>query len=98
MKNSTIGSTRFKSSVRRSVSILLIFAALAVANVANAADLRNTPASDRTNVGLNNLPHQWVMFCYTPYGAYVMAYPLPVGSSCSVFDPNLGVLYGTVGF
>jgi hypothetical protein len=41
MKNSGVGQIGIKSSVRRSVSILLIFAAFAVSNSAKAADFNN---------------------------------------------------------
>ena len=54
MKNSALGQAGIKSSVRRSVSILLVFAAFAVSNNAKAADSKNLPFDGRTNVQLLN--------------------------------------------
>jgi len=50
MKNSN--QSGIGSSIRRSVSILLMFAVLAVTNGAKAADHKNKKAEDGTNVSL----------------------------------------------
>jgi hypothetical protein len=52
MKNST--QSGIGTSVRRSVSILMIFAALALANVAKAADSKNTLSNSGTSMGSTN--------------------------------------------
>jgi hypothetical protein len=41
-------------SVRQSVSVLLIFAALAITNAALAADFKNTPSPDGIDAALTN--------------------------------------------
>jgi hypothetical protein len=52
MKNSGVGQIGIKSAVRRSVSILLIFAAFAVSNSAKAADFNNNVRPGEGNVFL----------------------------------------------
>jgi len=56
MKNSN--RSGIWSSIRRSVSILLMFASLAVTNAAKAADLKNSPADGGTNINLTELSHR----------------------------------------
>ena len=90
------------SSIRRSVSILLIFATLALTNVSKAADFKNGPAEQGTMIALTNLSDRggahnlsqvlWGTVCYTPFGSAPMLYPMPVGSSCHV-----GYVSGVVG-
>src|ERR1700689_4294810 len=53
MKNSN--QSGIGSSIRRSVSILLIFAALAITNVSGAADIKNSPANNGANSSLTPL-------------------------------------------
>lgn len=52
MKNSKAGQIGIKSSVRRSVSILLVLAAFAVSNSANAADSNNNLRSGEGTIVL----------------------------------------------
>jgi hypothetical protein len=52
MKNST--QSGIGMSVRRSVSILMIFAALALVNVAKAAAIKNTLSNNGTSIGGTN--------------------------------------------
>lgn len=97
MKNSN--RTGLGSSIRRSASILLILAALAVTNVSMAADFRNGATDNQTNVelsrrdgALNLAQIIWGTVCYTPFGSAPMFYPAPVGSICHV-----GFVRGRVG-
>jgi hypothetical protein len=53
MKNSN--QSLIGSSIRRSVSILLMFATLAVTNVAMAADFKNRPSDNGTSIGVTKL-------------------------------------------
>lgn len=94
--------TGIGSSIRRSASILLIFATLAVTNVTRAADLKNGPAEQETKIALTSLSdrggaHHFSQVllgtvCYTAYGSAPMLYPMPVGSPCHV-----GYVSGFVG-
>jgi hypothetical protein len=53
MKNA-FGQSGIKSSVRRSISIILVFAALAGGSLAKAADVKNLPSDGGPNVQLVN--------------------------------------------
>lgn len=104
MKNSN--RTGVGSLIRRSAAILLIFAALATPNASKAADIQNSHSENRTNIELTELSNHggplglsqllWGTVCYTPFGAFPMAFPMPVGSACHV-NTYSGVLYGSVG-
>lgn len=99
MKRAKTVQTGITSSVRRSVSILLIFAALATAGAAKAADFSDPAAINQTSTGVTH-PNGFLNFiqvlygtvCYTPMGAAPMLYPFPVGSACHV-----GYVSGVVG-
>jgi hypothetical protein len=52
MKNSAMDQSGIKSSVRRSISIFLVFATLAGSNVVEAAGSKNMSSHDGTNVQL----------------------------------------------
>ena len=104
MKNSN--QSGIGSSVKRSISIFLIFmmfATLAVTNVAKAADFKNRP---QTLSGAGNLDGNprlvaqlWGLYCYTDYGRYPMLDSTPLGFPCHVrirFWPY--VADGTVDF
>jgi hypothetical protein len=104
MKNSN--QNGIGSSVRWSISILLIFmvfASLAVTNVAKAEDFNNRPQTHSGAASLDDSPRLVAQlggtFCYTYYGAFRMYDATPVGFSCTArFNFWPYVAPGTVGF
>src|ERR1700737_1192499 len=104
MKNSN--QSGIGLSVRRSISIFLIFtmfATLAVTNVAKAADFKNRPQTLSGAGNLDGNPRLVAqlsgLYCYAYQGRSPMFDASPVGFPCHFTIPYPPyIAYGTVGY